>query len=307
MGPTGVGKSALALGLAEACGAPILCCDSMQVYRGLDIGTAKPTRKERARVRHLLLDCCELPDTFSAARWARLAHEAIRAENAAGRIPLIVGGTGLYLRALTEGLAEIPPEGESVRRRLAEEAKRLGTPALHARLARLDAETATRLSPNDTQRVLRALGVTETTGRPFSDWLRTARKASARIHCPVFVLEMPRETLRERIAARFAAMMDAGWLEETRWLASLELPEAHPAVRAVGYRQLLAYQRGACTLEEAVRDGITATRRYAKRQMTWFAHQTPEATRGDAEQLAPRIQRALAEAVAAVTPARVHP
>jgi len=293
MGPTAAGKSALALRIAADGGAAILCCDSMQVYRGLDIGTAKPTPDERAHIRHLLLDCCELPDTCSAARWARMARAAIRTENAAGRTPLIVGGTGLYLRALIEGLAGIPPEDAAVRARLARMAAEQGAPALHARLGLRDPETAARLHPSDTQRILRALGVTESTGRPFSDWLRQARRERERIHCPVFVLDAPREALRERIARRFMAMMDAGWLDEARWLAALNLPDTHPAMRAVGYRQLLAHLRGACDLDTAVRDGITATRRYAKRQVTWFAHQTPQALHGRADALAPRILRAL--------------
>ncbi|RMH39701.1 MAG: tRNA (adenosine(37)-N6)-dimethylallyltransferase MiaA, partial [Gammaproteobacteria bacterium] len=270
------------------------CCDSMQVYQGLDIGTAKPDADERRQTPHFLLDCVRLPDTCSAARWARLARDVIRAENRAGRTPLIVGGTGLYLRALIEGLAEIPPEDAAVRERLAREAREAGTPALHARLAELDPETATRLARGDTQRILRALGVCETTGRPFSEWLRQSRASMQPVHCPVFVLDPPRDVLRERISRRFHAMMAAGWLDEVRWLASLGLPEAHPAMRAVGYRQLLAHLHGECSLEEAVSRGITATRRYAKRQRTWFLHQTPDAVRGEAETLALRIRRALA-------------
>jgi len=282
MGATGVGKSALALALAERLGTSIVSCDSMQVYRGLDIGTAKPDAVERGRVPHYMIDCADIDETFSAARWAEGAAEAIRCENAAGRRPVITGGTGLYLRALLEGFAEIPPEREAVRERLTAQAASEGTAALHARLHEVDSATAGRLASNDTQRILRALSVYESSGVPLSEWQRRGRATGYRIDCPVFVLELPREVLRKRLAQRFHAMIDAGWLDEVRWLMAQGMDDSHPAMRAVGYRQLIRHLRGECSLKAAVETGITATRRYAKRQGTWFRHQAAGATFGDA-------------------------
>jgi len=291
MGATGTGKSALAMQLAAANGSMIVCCDSMQVYRGLDIGTAKPTPDERQAVRHAMVDCCELPEQYSAARWAADAAVEIRAENEAGRVPLIVGGTGLYLKALLEGFSDIPAEDTSVREALVSLQQQHGTPYMHALLAEVDPSLAERLPANDTQRILRALAVQRTTGTPLSTWQQGSREQP--IDCPVFVLELPRDTLRERLAIRFEAMLAAGWLDEVRWLSSLGLAETHPAMRAVGYRQLLDHLLGRLTLEAAVRDGITATRRYAKRQVTWFAHQTPTAVHGTASELESGIMEAL--------------
>ncbi len=292
MGATASGKSALAMPSAMAAKASIICCDSMQVYCGLDIGTAKPDAEEQARVPHALIDCCTLPDAFSAARWAVLAAEFIRAENAAGRVPLIVGGTGLYLRALTDGLADIPPVHPEVRERLVRRLHDEGIEALHAELARMDAPTAARLARTDTQRILRALAVYHSSGRPLSVWHRESPEMP-QTEIPVFVLRMEREELRLRIARRFESMLEAGWLDEVRWLAGLNLPVTHPVVRAVGYRQLLDHVRGECSLEDAMNAGITATRRYAKRQETWFAHQTPDAVHADAAKLAPLLAEAL--------------
>jgi len=292
MGPTGTGKSVVAMEAAARTGSSIIACDSMQVYSGLDIGTAKPSSNDRAEVRHFMLDCAVLPDVYSAARWAREARQVIEAENARGEVPLITGGTGLYLRALLEQLADIPDEDADVRLRLEQEAASIGIPAMHARLAKADAQTAARLSPNDTQRILRALAVFESSGAPLSEWARK-RPAAAKIDCPLFVLSVERPQLRQRLEARFHAMLAAGWLKEMRWLASLELPDRHPAMRAVGYRQLLAHERDECSLDEAVEKGIVATRQYAKRQETWFRHQAASAVWGDADALMPALTRAL--------------
>lgn len=295
MGATGVGKSALALTLceeaAEARGTAIVSCDSMQVYRGLDIGTAKPSREERARVPHHLIDCAELPEVYSAARWAEDARAVIRAENAAGRVPLITGGTGLYLKALLSGLADIPPEDAGVRRELETELEAEGVEAMHAHLASVDAATASRLHATDTQRILRALGVYRSTGRPLSAWHADASRVET-IDCPVYVLELDRDILRRRLAERFSAMIDAGWLAEVRWLADKHLPDTHPAMRAVGYRQLLPVVKGEISLEAGIGAGITATRRYAKRQDTWFRGQVA-GVHGDAKALAGYIKEAL--------------
>jgi len=293
MGPTGTGKSSLAMHIAEACNSAIVCCDSMQIYQKLNIGTAKASIEEQSRVPHFMLDCCELPDSFSAARWAERAATAIRKENQAGRVPLIVGGTGLYLKALTEGFSEIPPEQAGVREKLEHIRKAQGTSGLYRILQEKDGDMAKRLEPGDTQRIMRALCVFESTGKPLSAWQAQDGTNKLEIHCPVFVPAMPRDALRQRIARRFRDMLDTGWLEEVQWLDSLHLDDTHPAMRAVGYRQLLAHVRGECPLPEAIDAGITATRRYAKRQRTWFTHQTPNAVWGNADQLAPHLIEAL--------------
>jgi len=292
MGSTGTGKSAMAMELAAWAGASIIVCDSMQVYRGLDIGTAKPSSRDRECVTHFMLDCAELPDVFSAARWAREALHVIEAENGRGIIPLITGGTGLYLRALLERLADIPDEQSDVRKRLMQEAGVMGTPAMHARLARVDEATAVRLHSNDTQRILRALAVFESSGVPLSEWTKK-KPAAAGIDCPMFVLSVERPLLRQRLEARFRVMLAAGWLDEVHWLANLGLSDRHPAMRAVGYRQLLTHVQDACPLDEAVEKGIYATRQYAKRQETWLRHQAVGARWGDAKALVPELQKVL--------------
>lgn len=283
MGATGTGKSALAMKVAQSFKTCIVSCDSMQLYRGLDIGTAKPSAEERQAVPHFMIDCADLSETYSAARWADEAAEWIAAENSAGRTPLIVGGTGMYLRALIEGFADIPAENPEVREQLQTLQKEHGTAHLHAMLNDVDPVMAERLNEGDTQRIIRALGVFQSSGKPLSVWQAESHSAVRSIECPVIVLEVKRDILRERIAQRFDVMMDAGWLDETRWLDEQHLGEMHPALRAVGYRQLLQHLHGECSLNEAVRDGVTATRRYAKRQQTWFRNQTADATFGDAK------------------------
>jgi len=289
MGATGTGKSALAMSVAKHIDASIICCDSMQLYRGLDIGTAKPTPAEREQVPHFMVDCCDLPDMYSAARWAKEARAVIQRENEQGRRPLIVGGTGLYLRALIDGFADIPPEKPEVRQRFELFHKEAGTAALYQLLQHKDPDMALRLKAGDTQRIMRALTVCESTGKTLSAWQMQAHTAVP-IDCPVFVLDVARETLRQRLADRFHAMMQAGWLDEVRWLSEQNVPDSHPVLRAVGYRQLRDHLHGSLSLEQAVADGITATRRYAKRQVTWFQNQTADAVHGDNKTLEMIIQ-----------------
>ena len=289
MGATGAGKSALAMDVAKTADCSIICCDSMQLYKGLDIGTAKPTKDEQGEVPHFMVDCCELPDQYSAARWAEEARNVIEMENAAGRIPLIVGGTGLYLRALIEGFANIPEENHALREKYERIHKEQGTAVLYQLLQDKDAAMAARLTVGDSQRIKRALCVFESTGKSLATWQTEAKADHADIECPVFVLDVPREMLRQKLAARFHAMMQAGWLDEVRWLAAQAVPDTHPTLRAVGYRQLLDYLDGRLPLDKAINDGITATRRYAKRQVTWFAHQTPYALHGAATVLYPLL------------------
>lgn len=293
MGATGTGKSSLAMKIAQESDTTIISCDSMQLYRGLDIGTAKPSLEERRQVHHHMIDCAELAETYSAARWAEEVAVIIADENSQGRIPLIVGGTGMYLRALLEGFSDIPEENPEMREALQRLQQEHGTPYLHSQLKEVDPAMAERLKENDTQRIMRALGVYQSSGKTLSFWQQQEHATAWNIDCPVMVLEVEREILRERIADRFHVMMDAGWLEETRWLDEQDVGDLHPAKRAVGYRQLFACLHGECSLEEAVRDGITATRRYAKRQQTWFRNQTPAALFGDAEVCSEAVSRVL--------------
>jgi len=284
MGATGTGKSALAMRVAKAQKTSILCCDSMQLYHGLDIGTAKPTAEEREAVPHFLVDCCDLPEIYSAARWAKQARVFIASENSHGKKPIIVGGTGLYLKALMQGFADIPAEKPEVRQRFETLQKEAGTAGLYELLQHKDPDMALRLKAGDTQRIMRALCVCESTGKPLSEWQQREKDADP-IDCPVFVLGIERDLLRQRLADRFHAMVKAGWLDEIRWLDAQQLPDTHPAMRAVGYRQLLDHLHGELSLDQAITDGITATRRYAKRQVTWFNNQTPDAVHGDSERL----------------------
>jgi len=280
MGATGTGKSALAMRVAKANKTSIICCDSMHLYRGLNIGTAKPTDTERAEVPHFMVNCCDLSEIYSAARWAIETRIIVRQENEQGRRPIIVGGTGLYLKALMHGFADIPPEKPAVRQRFEALQKEAGTGALYQLLQRKDPNMALRLKAGDTQRIMRALCVCESTGKTLSTWQQQEKEA-APIDCPVFVLDVERNVLRQRLADRFHSMIESGWLDEVRWLDALALPDTHPAMRAVGYRQLLNHLHGEISFEQAVADGITATRRYAKRQVTWFHNQTPDAVHGD--------------------------
>ncbi|OIO67137.1 MAG: tRNA (adenosine(37)-N6)-dimethylallyltransferase MiaA [Zetaproteobacteria bacterium CG_4_9_14_3_um_filter_49_83] len=282
MGATGTGKSSLALRLAQQFGTSIICCDSMQVYRGLDIGTAKVTPEEQRLVPHFLLDCIDLPQVCSAQWWADAARAVIASENKQGRVPLIVGGTGLYLRALLDGFADIPDAQPGVREHFETMLAASGIEALHQQLQQVDLELAVRLHSTDTQRIMRGLCVFESTGVPLSEWQQRQPDPQQAVDCAMFVLEKPREQLRHDIAVRFAAMMQAGFLDEVRWMMAQQLPDTHPVMRAVGYRQLMAHVRGECTLEAAVERGIISTRKYAKRQGTWFRNQAKQAEHGEA-------------------------
>jgi len=298
MGATGTGKSALAMQLAAQDDLCIIACDSMQVYRKLDIGTAKPSRDEQAEVRHALLDCADISETWNAQAWANAARKVIQSENEAGKVPLIVGGTGMYLRALLEGFAEVPAEKEGVREKLILLQQEHGTPYLHAQLEAIDAPLAARLEQHDSQRIIRGLSVFESSGIALSEWHRRQNEAKSEaknsLDCPVFVLDVARECLRERLQTRFLQMMEQGWPEEVQWLAQQGLSDTHPVMRAVGYRQLLDHLQAECSLDEAVRDGITATRRYAKRQNTWFRNQTKEAVHGGASELFEQVAAVVA-------------
>jgi tRNA dimethylallyltransferase len=270
-GPTGTGKSDFALRLAREWPIEIVSVDSAQVYRGLDIGSAKPDAATRAAVPHHLLDLVDAADHYSAGRFVRDCTQAIADIEARGKRPLLVGGTMLYLRALMAGLAELPKGSAEVRGRLEAEAQRAGWPALHARLAAVDAPAAARIHPNDAQRIQRALEVFEVEGRPISELQEATRMPLARDFVVVALIPGDRARLHEALARRFEQMMAAGFLDEVRRLqARGDLSASHPAIRAVGYRQLWSHLSGEESLESAKERVVAATRQLAKRQMTWL-------------------------------------
>lgn len=267
-GPTAAGKTAAALAIAQVLPVEIVSVDSALVYRGMDIGTAKPSAAERAAVPHHLIDLIEPSQAYSAARFVADAHECIAQIHARGRLPLLVGGTMLYFKALFEGLDPMPPADAAVRAALDAEAAERGWGAMHDELARIDAPTAARLPPGDTQRIQRALEVFRVSGRPISSFHREARQTSPP---PLISLEpADRAWLHERIAMRFAQMLAAGLVDEVRTLrARGDLHAGLPSMRCVGYRQAWEALE-ADALDTLPERGIAATRQLAKRQITWL-------------------------------------
>ncbi|HWU68572.1 MAG TPA: tRNA (adenosine(37)-N6)-dimethylallyltransferase MiaA [Stenotrophobium sp.] len=272
MGPTASGKTQLSLDLCERLPAEIISVDSAQVYRGMDIGTAKPDRETRARVPHHLIDILDPAEPYSAARFACDALRLIAGIRGRGHVPLLVGGTMLYFRALSAGLHALPSASPEVRARLEREAATLGSAALHARLRQLDAASAARLHPNDLQRVQRALEIIECTGMTPTEFY--ARPLDGGLDQPVVKIGMQppqRAELHARIERRLLQMMQDGFFEEVEALHRRgDLHPALPSIRAVGYRQLWASLDGECSREEAVQRCLAATRQFAKRQLTWL-------------------------------------
>jgi len=269
LGPTAVGKTGYSLKIAEEIGAEIVSADSMQVYIGMDIGTAKPTEEEQARVRHHLIDVVEPTEDFSAGDFVRLADEAIADIRSRGRVPLIVGGTGLYIRALVEGIFEGPARDPDYRAELIDRERRApGT--LHGELAGVDPEAAARIHVSDVRRIVRALEVYQAEGRPITEVHREHKEKSEPRPARIAGLTRPRPELYERIERRVDGMMETGFLDEVRGLRAAGVPGGSTAMQALGYRQLYAYLDGEYGLEEAVRLIKRDTRRYAKRQYTWF-------------------------------------
>jgi tRNA dimethylallyltransferase len=294
LGPTACGKSALALQLAELVPLEIVSIDSAQVYRGMDIGTAKASADERARVPHHLMDLREPTEPYSAADFVRDAAPVIDAIRARGRLPLVVGGTMLYARALRDGLSDLPGADQKLRARLLAEAREFGWPSLHARLAQVDPVTAARLAPNDSQRIQRALEVFELSGRTLSS-LFSASVVTKRNLRTLALLPTDRAALHRRIEERFDAMLAAGFLDEVRALmARGDLSPEAPSMRSVGYRQAWLHLSGASTSAQFRAAGIAATRQLAKRQITWL-RSMDEAIRID-----PFGPQALAEIRAAI-------
>lgn len=272
MGPTAAGKTDLAVGLVERFPLEIVSVDAAMVYRGMDIGTAKPSRELRARAPHHLVDLIDPVESYSAARFLADADAATKAIRARGRTPLFVGGTMLYFRALQSGLARLPAADPAIRQRIEERAGAAGWPALHAELARLDPATAARIRPNDRQRIQRALEVIERTGRRLSEQLaEDLRGATRSEHLRLVLAPADRAALAGRIAERFDAMLRQGLLDELRSLhARGDLHAELPAMRLIGYRQLWSHLDGHSSLAEATEKAVVATRQLGRRQLTWL-------------------------------------
>ena len=292
-GPTASGKSRLAAAVAETFGGTVINADSMQVYRELKVLTARPTADDMARVPHRLFGVLSAAESCSVGRWRDLALAEIARARRAGRLPVIVGGTGLYLRVLMTGLTRLPPVPAAVRAAARRRLDRIGAPALHAELGRRDPVMAARLAPGDGQRVARAWEVLEATGRSLAEWLREPGPGAPPETAFLTLLMMPpRDALYAACDDRFDGMMRGGALEEARSFAALGLDPDLPAARAVGLRPLLRHIAGDITLDEAQLLGRRDTRRYAKRQMTWFRHQlAPDAvfTEKFSESIEPKI------------------
>jgi tRNA dimethylallyltransferase len=255
--------------LAAALGGEILCCDSMQVYRGMDIGTAKATPAERAAVPHHLLDVVSPNEHYHAALWAESAHELIVDCEKRECLPIVVGGTGLYFRALVRGLFEAPPPNPEIRARHQAEAARIGIPALYERLRAIDPEAAAKILPGDLVRTSRALEVYEQTGTTISALRRQKAPPPAPLRLFSILLDFDLDFLRPRIGNRVDAMMAAGFLDEVRALRATGFAQAR-AMQALGYKQMGLFLDGALSLDAAVLDTKTATAAYARRQRTWF-------------------------------------
>jgi len=269
-GQTATGKHRLAVAAAERLGGEILSADSMKVYRGMDIGTAKPSPAQRRGIPHHLVDLVEPSETFSTARWVPMADAAMADVHARGRVPIVCGGTALYLKALLEGLFAGPSADPLLRQRLVAEAKARGTPALHARLAEVDPEAARRIHPNDLRRIVRALEVWELAGEPISKFQTQWGRRRGKYRALMMAIRRTREDLERRIEKRVQQMAQAGLLEEVRRLA--ERPEglAHGPRQALGYAEVLEHLEGQRTWDETLRAIVLHTRQFARRQRTWL-------------------------------------
>lgn len=272
-GPTASGKSAASMALAERWPIEIIVMDSATIYRGMDIGTAKPSTEEQARVPHHLLDICDPSQSYSAAEFRQDARALIERIFSRGRLPLVCGGTMMYYKVLREGINELPEADPHMRARIDAEAALKGWPALHAELAIYDPATASRLAPNDSQRLQRAIEIYRSSGVPMSEWLARGKPNESDDFEYVTVSLEPsdRLALHARIAQRYQAMLDQGLMDEVRRLyARGDLHTGLPSVRCVGYRQLWDHIEGRCTFDEAIERAIAATRQLAKRQLTWL-------------------------------------
>lgn len=294
-GPTAIGKTEAAIQVAEAVGGEIVSADSMQIYRVLQAGTAKPTAAERARAVFHLIDFVDPRDAYSVADFQRDAHEAIAGVHDRGKLPILCGGTGLYIRSVLGGLNFPPgatPETKEIRDRLEKEAAVCGIEALHERLGQLDPATARRLPVGDRRRIIRALEVCEHTGRPFSQLACVDATAQVHYNAATYALTCSRALLYERINARVDAMLANGWLEEVMRLRESGLTLDHQAMQAIGYRHLLKYLEADGNLKDVVEVIKRDTRRYAKRQLTWFRRENAQWLEwGTPEEFAQAVQQ----------------
>jgi len=297
MGPTASGKTDLAVALARELPVDVISVDSALVYRGMDIGTAKPEPELLAEVPHALVDILDPEESYSAARFREDALARMEASRAAGRVPLLVGGTMLYYHALQYGLSDLPSADPELRARLQARLAEEGGVALHRELARLDPVAAARIHPNDPQRLLRALEVIERSGRPLSELQAGCRGEALRWRVLKLVrVPQDRQVLHERIARRFHRMLELGFEEEVaRLLARPGIHPELPSMRAVGYRQMAAYLLGNCTREEMIEGGIVATRQLAKRQFTWLRREEKATWLEDGERVVEKALRLAAD------------
>ena len=270
VGPTAVGKTEIAIQLAQHLDAEIVSLDSRQIYRGMDIGTAKPTLDQRGAVPHHLIDCVDVDQPFSVAEHQRLADTAIAKIHARGKQTMAVGGAGLYFRGLIDGLFDGPGADAEIRAKLQREADEHGNVALHERLRRCDPEAANRVHPNNLVRVIRALEVHELTGKPISAFQGQWQMNEPRYPFRAFGFNMPREVLYRRIEERVDRMVEIGLIEEVKWLLDQGYPRNCVAIQSFGYKELIDYLDGAHTFDEAIALLKQNTRRFAKRQLTWF-------------------------------------
>lgn len=275
-GPTASGKSALAIRLAERLGGAVVNADSMQVYRDLRVLTARPSLAEEAAIPHRLFGGVDAAENYSVARWQADLAPVLVALQAQGRVPILTGGTGLYFKAITQGLSDIPPVPEAVRQAVRAEAEGQSPEALHALLAACDPVMAARLRPSDPQRLIRALEVWRATGQSLAHFQDKREPALLSGPYAAFFLAPERELLRARIDARFDHMIASGAIDEVEALMQRDLDPALPAMRAHGVPWIIRALRGEISMAEAIEGGKADTRRYAKRQHTWFRHQAPE-------------------------------
>lgn len=268
VGPTAVGKTDIALKLAKKLRAEIISCDSMQIYKGMDIGTQKPSVADRKKIKHHMTDILRPYEEFSAADFRKRALRVINAIHKRGKIPLFVGGTGLYMKALLDGLFPSPPKNEALRKRLYKEAEKYGSGQLHEKLGKIDPAAAGKIHPNDTKKIIRALEICYTTNRTVTEMKARTRPLSDKYDVRIIGLIRPREELYRRINERVEEMFQQGFLDEAKRFAGQKL--SITAKQAIGYREAFDYLNGKISLEEAKELIKKNTRRYAKRQLTWF-------------------------------------
>lgn len=268
-GSTASGKSKVALELAPKINGEIVSADSQQVWRGLDIGTAKPSLGEQKKIPHHLIDVVGPGDKFDVSQYVTLADQAIKEIRERDKLPLVVGGTGMYLRVLLHGLCEAPPQDKAIRQKLTEEMQKFGLPVLFERLQKIDPDTIRKIHPNDPTRIIRSLEVYEMTGYPLSHFHEKHCVEKPRYEALQIGIDCDRKILGEKIDARVDAMLKSGWLEEVRGLLKIYTADSQ-AMQSIGYKQLIAHLQGRYSLEEAIAEIKKQTKAYAKRQMTWF-------------------------------------